>query len=130
MLQISLKSEYGLLFLLTLARRKGECLSLTKISSYQKLPYRYLSQIAIDLKNAGLVESREGARGGYSLTKHPQDVKLSDVITILDGETGLIQCQRGKSCALSNTCQIKGVWQKIQTEIGEVLRKYTIQDLL
>ncbi|MGI5827715.1 MAG: RrF2 family transcriptional regulator [Patescibacteria group bacterium] len=130
MLQISLKSEYGLLFLLALHRvGDKKHLSLSAVSRHNHLPYRFLSQIATDLKKAGLVDSKEGSRGGYFLIKDLKTVSLADVIRILDGEMGLIHCQREGQCAREKTCRIKGVWQKVQNEIDGVLSKYSVADL-
>lgn len=130
MLQISQKSEYAIIFLLSLAKSQDQYLSLTKIAKLNNLPYRFLSVIAGELKNAKFIDSKEGQSGGYFLTKKPQAINLLEVINLIDGQTGLIRCQREKTCARSNICHIKSVWNNIQEKIENILKNYTLKDLL
>ncbi len=130
MLQISQKSEYAILFLLTLAKSSDKFLSLSKISKLNNLPYRFLSKIASELKKAKFINSKEGVGGGYFLTKSPENINLLEIINLIDGEPGLIRCQRDKTCARSDICQIKDVWNQIQEKIENILNNYTLKDLM
>jgi Rrf2 family protein len=128
MIQISLKSEYGLLFLFALSEQKDKCLSLSEISKKYHLPYRFLSQIASVLKKENVIGSKEGKRGGYYLINPLNKLTLHKIISLLDGEPGLIACLRDKKCLQENTCILKSRWLAIQSEIENILTKYTLAD--
>ena len=81
MFDLNKKTEYGLELMLVLVKnyQQGPT-ALTKIAKDEKLPLKYLEQIANALKNHGLVEAKEGKNGGYFLTKNPQSISLVEII--------------------------------------------------
>jgi Rrf2 family cysteine metabolism transcriptional repressor len=85
-LRLSLKSEYAFLALVELARHydKG-LLKVEGIATKHEVPGKYLEQILLQLKWAGIVKSKRGADGGYGLAKDPGQTRLADVIRLLDG---------------------------------------------
>ena len=86
MLRISRKTDYGLLFLSSLARNYPEQLvPLSEIAAQNKLPLPYLRQIAQVLHKAGIIYSKEGVHGGYQLAKAPSTITMTEVITIFEG---------------------------------------------
>jgi Rrf2 family protein len=130
MFSLSQKTEYAVIFLIALAKEKNKkYLSLNTISKLYDLPYRFLSVIAGDLKKAGIINSREGVNGGYYLIKDPVKISLFQVINLIEGETGLISCLKGKPCEKQDSCQLKKIWEDIQTGVEGVLKKYTLADL-
>ncbi len=131
MLQLSQKSKYALSLLAFLGQQDtGTYLSIRTISSLMHLPYRFLSQIAVDLKHAGLIDAKEGKGGGYFLNKTLDSVSLKNMIEAVDGQVGLVDCQRGCSCGCEMKCENKHKWDRIQDEVSGVLGKYKISDIL
>ena len=92
-MKFSKKSEYGLRALLELCETYGgRVLQRHEIAERQNIPVEFLEQILLALKRAGLLASRRGIRGGYSLIKSPEEITLGQVIRILDGPLAPISC--------------------------------------
>src|SRR3954471_654378 len=86
-MKISAKAEYACLALLALAQhgRDAAPLRIREISDLQRIPERYLVQILLQLKAAGLVVSLRGASGGYRLARPAGEISLSEVLAAIDG---------------------------------------------
>jgi len=85
-LKISQKGLYALQALMTLARRYGnETIKIRDIAIDSDLPEKFLELILLELKNARIVESIRGAKGGYRLRRAPDEIKLSEIIRLVDG---------------------------------------------
>jgi Rrf2 family protein len=85
-MKISQKGLYALQAMMTLARQyqKGT-LRIWEIASDSDLPGKFLELILVELRNAGLVESLRGAKGGYKLRRAPSEIRLSEIIRLIDG---------------------------------------------
>ncbi len=126
MFKLSQKSDYGLILLSNLAKSKG-VVSVSSVARKNKLSSKFLSQIALELKKAGIVESREGAGGGYALAKKANEIKILDVLTVLDG--GLVKgdCfEEDHEC----NCGAKGMWMDMKEQMEETIGKKTVADLV
>ena len=93
-MNISVKSEYALkavfdLATQYLAHRQGAVpmppVKIADIAKRQKIPQKFLELILLELKNARIVDSVRGARGGYQLRRDPSEIPLSDIIRLVDG---------------------------------------------
>lgn len=86
--KLSAKVEYGCLAMLHLAEHyaAGEPMQIRRVASDHEIPGRFLVQILLELKRAGLVLSTRGAAGGYRLARDPQDISLGDIIAVLEGD--------------------------------------------
>src|SRR2546426_2843816 len=94
-MKFSKKSEYALRALIELTVQYGQPhLQRHEIAKRQQIPIEFLEQILLTLKNAGLLGSRRGVTGGYSLIKPPQDITLRPGIPNLDGPPPPIGCGR------------------------------------
>jgi len=130
MFNISRAAEYAILFLVKLAKDPQKKPMGLKLAAQQTgLPYKFLSRIALDLKKAGLVKSKEGAGGGYKLSKDPKNISLVEIMKAVEGEKGLVSCIYGK-CALNKACWHQKIWQKLQTKIEGEFRKIKLIDLI
>src|SRR5262249_35695574 len=85
-MRISAKAEYACVAMLELAANHGkpQPLRIKTIADYQGIPQRFLVQILLQLKTAGLVVSVRGAAGGYQLARSPESISLADVINAID----------------------------------------------
>lgn len=130
MFTISKRGDYGL-EILTVLTKEGQnaVMPLRRLTKESKLPYRFASQLAVALKEAGILGSREGAAGGYFLAKDPKQVTVADVVKILEGKKGLVRCV-GASCQRENVCQCQSTWHQIQSDIHQVMGEYTLADLV
>lgn len=131
MLSLSRKSDYGLLLLSLLTRKSRDFISISSLSKENQLPYAFFSRIASELAQAGLLNSKEGAFGGYKLAKNPKDVSIAQVVEILDGPWAPTKCtRRGKKCDYENMCPMVESWQNyLRKKLWELLNSYTLQDL-
>ena len=120
MFKIKRETDLGLVFLEALsALDKGEYLSLQRWAKFRKLPYRFLSKVAGNLKRSGLVAAKEGKDGGYCLAKPPSQVKLGQVIKILEGNLSLSRCAAGVKCSCKQFC----LHRKLMGKLGQTLEK-------
>ncbi len=87
-MKISLKVDYACRVLVQLVRWHGrsELPHIEELAAKESIPANYLVQILNDLRSAGLVSSRRGKQGGYSLAKAPTQINLADIIKAMDGE--------------------------------------------
>jgi Rrf2 family protein len=87
----------------------------------QEISAKYLEQLLIPLKGAGLVKSVRGARGGYLLAKDPNDVTLYEIVRSLEGPLAPVECvQDPKYCDRVGGCTVHLIWG----EMGDMLVKY------
>lgn len=86
-LKISAKTEYACIAMLELSSRfgSGEPVRIRRIAERHDVPPRFLVQILLQLKGAGLVASTRGAAGGYHLLKPPEEVSLGEVMDVIEG---------------------------------------------
>jgi Rrf2 family protein len=131
-MKLSTRSRYGirLLFELALNYEKGLVL-LKDISHRQDISEKYLGQLIIPLKSAGLVQSSRGAHGGYFLAKHPAKISLYDVVNILEGSTSVVDCVSDiTACDRIEKCPTRGVWETLDKTIREYLSSINLEDLV
>lgn len=136
-MKLSKKSEYGLRALLELTLAHGErTLQRQDIAQRQHIPIEFLEQILLALKRAGILSSRRGMKGGYTLIKQPEDVTLGQVIRILDGPLAPIGCvsktayQKCSECPYADKaqCPVQQVMGTVRDAIAGILDHYTLAD--
>ncbi len=136
-MKFSKKGEYALRALLELtAQRHSTLLQRHEIAERQNIPIEFLEQILLTLKNAGLLTSKRGINGGYSLLKAPEEITLGQVIRLLDGPLAPIACvsktayQKCQDCPYADTahCPIQQVMLDVRNAIAAILDNYTLRD--
>jgi Rrf2 family protein len=131
MLKITKKGDYGLIFLTSLAQKsKRTYVPLKMISKENNLPYKFISQIALHLKSAGLVKSKEGLGGGYQLNQPANKINLAKILEILEGPVAPVACMRGKRCLNQDTCKHRTVMENLAVVIRKNLAKQTLADFV
>ena len=131
MLTISKKGDYGLLFMTYLAKAPdSQFIPLSQIAADYRLPYKFLSQIAIELKKAQLVKSKEGMGGGYQLAKASAKITTADILGVLQSLPNRNVCFHGKNCPYTKVCLHAHVMVKLSQSINHLLRGYTLKDLV
>ena len=130
-MKISTRSRYGARVLLELALRWGEGPVLLKdIAQMQEIPLPYLQQLIGPLVKTGIVKTSRGPRGGISLLKPPNEVRLSEVVQLLDGAIARVKCvDNPETCSLSGLCVTHDIWCEVKKATSKVLRSITLQDL-
>jgi len=131
-MKISTRGRYGTRALLELALHRGEePVPLRDIARRQQIPLHYLEHIITPLISAGIVRSTRGPRGGVSLAKIPEEIKLSEVIELLEGSIAPTECVDNPSvCNRSEFCVTRDIWGELKEAMGGVLESTTLQDLV
>jgi Rrf2 family protein len=130
--RVSAKTDYAIRAALELAAApddkpvKGE-----RISKAQAIPLRFLENILMQLRHAGLVESRRGADGGYRLARPASDVTLADVIRAIDGPLAGVSGVRPESLGFEGVAEpMRDVWIAVRASLRAVLEHVTLADVV
>ncbi|OGQ10721.1 MAG: hypothetical protein A2026_03665 [Deltaproteobacteria bacterium RBG_19FT_COMBO_46_12] len=131
-MRISTKIRYGARAMLELAFRYGEGpIDLKEIAKKEDISLKYLEQVIIPLRTAGLVKSVRGSKGGYSLAKPPSEICLNDVVESLDGTIQLIECLKDpKGCRKAPFCVTRDIWKEASDSINKIFRSITLEEMV
>ena len=131
-MKLSTKGRYGTRALLELALHQGEGPILLKdIAQWQQIPLQYLEHVIAPLIAGGIIRSTRGAKGGVSLVRSPEQVKLSEVIQLLEGSLALVDCVNNpEACDRSDSCVTRDIWGEMKRAMDAVLQSTTLQDLV
>jgi Rrf2 family protein len=131
-MKISAKTEYACIAMLELSSRfgSGEPVRIRKIAERHDVPPRFLVQILLQLKAAGLVVSTRGAAGGYHLVRPPEQVSLGEVMRVIEG----VKTNNGQTSSASpDSPAVKALvkaWSDVEAVQREMLSKITFAELL
>jgi Rrf2 family cysteine metabolism transcriptional repressor len=131
-MKLSTKIRYGTRAILELALRFGEGpIELKEIARSQEISIKYLEQVIIPLRTAGMVKSARGSKGGYSLAKAPSDICLFDVVEALEGPLYLVDCVKdSEQCRRSSSCVTRDIWSEVSQALHGVLKSITLEEMV
>ena len=131
-MKLSTKGRYATRAMLDLAVHFGQGpIPIKDISVRQQISARYLEQLFIRLRKAGLVRSFRGLRGGFTLAKPPSEIPLSEIIQVAEGSVAPVRCvDDPKLCRQSDVCITRSIWAEIGRATNKVLESITLQDLV
>ena len=131
-MRISTRGRYATRALLHLASKYGKGpVSLKVISIDQEISVKYLENIMRLLVNVGLVRSTKGKNGGFVLAKSPEDINLSEIVTVAEGSIDPVFCVSDPSaCSRSRTCAWRDVWSELKLRNMEFMNSITLADML
>jgi len=135
---LSKKAKYAINALVYLAREnKGnEPIQISTIAKSENIPRKFLEAILLDLKNAGVLNSKKGKAGGYFLQKSPDDINIADVTRLFDGAIALLPCvahlyySKCDECKDEATCGIRDVFAEVRMETVNVLKRASLSDII
>ncbi|MBI4535514.1 MAG: Rrf2 family transcriptional regulator [Ignavibacteriae bacterium] len=134
MVRLSKKVEYGLIAIRHVATRSnGELVTAKEIADRYHIPYELLAKVLQKLSKAGLIVSHQGVRGGYTLAKHPSEIRVSKVINAIEGTLPMIaQCmsEGPESCGVFSVCTIKSPLHKVQANIEQAFNSMTLMEIV
>ncbi|HEX9872888.1 MAG TPA: Rrf2 family transcriptional regulator [Deferrimonas sp.] len=134
-MKLSTKSRYGLRALFDMAYHSGNLpVQIKDISRRQAISPRYLEQIFQDLKKGGLLKSKRGPQGGYSLSRKAEEITVREIILAAEGEMALVDCaseskKDKKSCDFDSHCVTQQVWSEASRRLNDYFDSVTLQDL-
>jgi Rrf2 family protein len=131
LMQIPRRVDYGLRAIIYLSTQDPEkCCSIAEIAREQNVPKKFLEKIIQDLMRRGLIRSKRGSCGGYTLARMPDQISFYDVIEALEGPIAVNVCMNEElSCDQLPRCAMVGVWSEIQQKVTEVFTRTTLADL-
>ncbi|MDP3880434.1 MAG: Rrf2 family transcriptional regulator [Dehalococcoidales bacterium] len=131
-MKISTRGQYGTRALLELALHQGEGPVLLKdVARRQQIPLQYLERVIAPLIAGGILRSARGAKGGVSLARRPEEIKLSEVIQLLEGSIAPVECVNNPDlCSRSELCVPRDIWGELKKAMDGVLESTTLQDLV
>jgi Rrf2 family protein len=129
---ITRRGEYGVTAALYLARKApGELTQIHEIAEHCGLPEPFLAQILRLLVRAGLVSSKKGVRGGFVISRPPEDVSFLDVLEALEGPVAVNRCQSPvEHCRQQGCCSMESVWTRAQDALLSVLRESRLSEAM
>jgi Rrf2 family protein len=83
-MRLSKKAEYGLRALVAIARQPRRSWSIQELAAQERIPIKFLEQILLGLRHAGVLSSKRGVGGGYTLVRPAEEIRLGDVIAVFD----------------------------------------------
>ena len=138
-MRLSKRGEYGLRAMIMLAGTPDHDASLPvvqikEISQREQISAKFLEQILLTLKNAGLLHSKMGVGGGYYLAKPPSEISLGQIFRILDGPVAPIKCVSQMAyepcgCPDEQTCGLRMVMGDVRNAIAGILDNTTLADV-
>lgn len=138
-MRLSKRGEYGLRAMITLAGTPhSNCplpvVQIKEISEREKIPGKFLEQILLSLKNAGLLNSKMGVGGGYYLAKQPSEISLGQIFRVLDGPLAPIRCVSQTAyepcgCPDEQTCGLRLVMGDVRNAISDILDRTSLEDV-
>ena len=134
MFKFSLRTEYGLRALMELASRWGEGpVTAREIAERQNIPLRFLEHQLAALHKGGIVSSHRGVGGGTELVRDPAEVRISDVIEVLEGPIAAMFCLEPHDeevCPQSHYCGLQELWSSVEMAVRGVFERTTLADIV
>lgn len=140
LLMITQKMKYALKALLVLADEAAtpapQPLPIEQVAKRSGTPKRFLEHILLEIRDAGVIASRRGRAGGYVLVKRPAEVKLSELLRLIDGPLAPLPClsrsayQRCADCTDEETCRIRKTFADVFWTYLLIIDSLTLADLM
>ncbi len=137
-MRLSQRGEYGMRAMIALATpsASGETpvVQIREIAEREQIPAKFLEQILLSLKNAGLLHSKMGVGGGYHLAKPPKDISLGQIVRVLDGPLAPVKCVSQMAyepcgCPDEETCGLRLVMGDVRNAISGLLDGTSLADV-
>ena len=131
-MRLSTRGRYGTRLMVDLAQHHAEGpIPLAEIAKRQSLSVKYLEQLIILLKGAGLIRSVRGRRGGYSLARKPKEISIGEIVETLEGKLAVVDCVRAPElCDRAPDCPTREIWVGMTQVLKEQLFSLSLEDIL
>ena len=133
---LTMKAKYALKALVILAKNGDRLMPTKAVSAQAGVPNKFLEMIMTELRNNDIVRSRRGIAGGYMLARDPAQIRIGDIMRIVDGPLALIRCasltayQKCDDCPDEEICSLRGVMLDARAAVSSVLDQRTVQDMV
>ncbi len=130
-MKLTTRSRYGTRLVLDIALHGGQGpVRIKDIAKRQGISVKYLEKLVRDLKQAGIVDSRRGPKGGHRLAKSPDRITVGEIVGVLEGDLSLVACEAGeKDCPKVTDCLTRKVWLEAARAMSDKLDSITLDSL-
>jgi Rrf2 family protein len=137
-MQLTKRGEYALrtLIRLGIAHELGRpVVSVSELAQAERLPLKFIEQILSQLRGAGVIETRRGKFGGYSIAKPMEDIRFADLVRLIDGRLAPIACASETcyercTCPDEEHCGLRMLMIDVRNAIANILERYTLHDIV
>lgn len=132
---ISKKTKYGLKAMSHIARQEGRMVSIASIAQSENIPHKFLESILLLLRKSGFLGSKKGKGGGYYLVREASEIRMVDVMRVLEGPIAPVACvslnyyEKCDDCPDESTCSLHSFMTKVRDAHLDILRSTTLADL-
>ena len=133
---LSKKTKYGLKALAYIARQKDKKpVQIAVIAESENISHKFLESILLTLRKSGFLGSKKGKGGGYYLLKDASEIKMTDIIRILEGPIAMVPCvslnyyEKCDDCPDENKCSVHKLMIQVRDNTLKVLRNNTLADI-
>lgn len=134
---LSKKTKYGIKALTYLAKRKENCpVQISEIAGHENISVKFLERILLELRKAGVLDSKKGKGGGYFLARLPKDIPMTDIIRTLEGPIAMVPCvslnfyKKCDDCKSEEVCAVNKLMIQVRDSSLQVFRNTSLQDLI
>lgn len=133
---LSKKCKYAIHALVYMGKNPENKFLIKDISSACRIPKKFLESILLDLKHAGILGSKQGKGGGYTLRRSTAEINLAEIVRMFDGAIAAVPCATFKfyescaECVDEEVCSVRDAFLQIRNATVEMLKANTIEDLL
>ena len=133
-MKLTSKGRYAVMAMADLAKNNAKVpISLNEISLRQGISLSFLEQLFLRLKNNELVQSTRGPNGGYLLSKAPEEIKLSSIISAVDEKVKTVKCKKESKKGCNGKlikCITHNLWDELESHINSFFEKNTLKDII
>jgi len=133
---LSKKTKYGLKALTFIARNEGDnAVPVAMIAKSEQIPQKFLEGILLTLRKSGILGSKKGKHGGYYLRHEPSEIKMTDVMRVLEGPIAMVPCvslnyyEKCDDCPDEHKCSVNKLMVEVRDSTLKVFRNTTLLDL-
>ena len=133
---LSKKTKYGLKALTFIARSGDDVpVQVSAIAKSEQIPQKFLESILLTLRKAGILGSKKGKHGGYYLRNEPSEIKMTDVMRVLEGPIAMVPCvslnyyEKCDDCPDEHKCSVHRLMIEVRDNTLKVFRNTTLADL-
>ncbi len=131
------KGKYGLKALIDLARLEpGSTAFIVDVAKRNNIPKKFLDAILLDLRKAGMLRSKKGPGGGYALAKPATEIRIGQVIRVLDGPLAPIRCasrtafEACEDCVDPAACEVRRSMTRVRDAMADILDNMSLADMV
>ncbi len=130
-MRVSAKADYALRAMAELAAAPPGPMKGERIAQAQEIPLKFLENILIDLRHAGIVRSQRGAEGGYWLARSPDQVSIGEVIRAVDGPLASVRGEAPEDLDYDGAAEhLQTVWIAVRASLRDVVDELTLADVV